>query len=393
MTLADQKATIARTSEAFVDTDLSAETVTRAAREVLNDSAERGGGVQMLNVDKIYPGATNKALDNFNLEINPGEMVVLLGGSGCGKSTALRSLAGLEDIQAGRILVGGQDVTGVPVNKRNMAMVFQAYSLFPHMTALQNVEFGLEIRGMGKTERRKQAMEKLELVGLADQAGKYTQQMSGGQQQRVALARALAVNPRVLLLDEPLSALDAKVRVQLRDEIRRIQLEAGTTTVFVTHDQEEALAVADRIGVMNHGRIEQLADPQTLYRRPDSEYVATFIGLTNRLPGITNGEEAVVFGQRVPLLEASKRDASTVLVRPENLVITLAANDGNMVGEHGRVDMVHFLGALARVDLTVAAGVGHLPVTVQLPANELPAGLTVGTEVVVAPRPIAALAV
>ena len=393
MTLADQKATIARTSEAFVDTDLSAETVTRAAREVLNDSAERGGGVQMLNVDKIYPGATNKALDNFNLEINPGEMVVLLGGSGCGKSTALRSLAGLEDIQAGRILVGGQDVTGVPVNKRNMAMVFQAYSLFPHMTALQNVEFGLEIRGMGKTERRKQAMEKLELVGLADQAGKYTQQMSGGQQQRVALARALAVNPRVLLLDEPLSALDAKVRVQLRDEIRRIQLEAGTTTVFVTHDQEEALAVADRIGVMNHGCIEQIADPQKLYRRPASEYVATFIGLTNRLPGITNGEEAVVFGQRVPLLEASKHDASTVLVRPENLVITLAANDGNMVGEHGRVDMVHFLGALARVDLTVAAGAGHLPVTVQLPANELPAGLTVGSEVVVAPRPIAALAV
>ena len=393
MTLADQKATIARTSEAFVDADPNAGTVTRAAREVLNDSAERGGGVQMLNVDKIYSGATNKALDNFNLEINPGEMVVLLGGSGCGKSTALRSLAGLEDIQAGRILVGGQDVTGVPVNKRDMAMVFQAYSLFPHMTALQNVEFGLEIRGMGKAERRKQAMEKLELVGLADQAGKYTQQMSSGQQQRVALARALAVNPRVLLLDEPLSALDAKVRVQLRDEIRRIQLEAGTTTVFVTHDQEEALAVADRIGVMNHGRIEQLADPQTLYRRPDSEYVATFIGLTNRLPGITNGEEAVVFGQRVPLLEASKRDASTVLVRPENLAIALAANDGNTVGERGRVNMVHFLGALARVDVTVASGAGRLPVTVQLPANELPAGLAVGSEVVVTPRPIAALAV
>lgn len=393
MTLADQKATIARTSEAFVDADPNAGTVTRAAREVLNDSAERGGGVQMLNVDKIYSGATNKALDNFNLEINPGEMVVLLGGSGCGKSTALRSLAGLEDIQAGRILVGGQDVTGVPVNKRDMAMVFQAYSLFPHMTALQNVEFGLEIRGMGKAERRKQAMEKLELVGLADQAGKYTQQMSGGQQQRVALARALAVNPRVLLLDEPLSALDTKVRVQLRDEIRRIQLEAGTTTVFVTHDQEEALAVADRIGVMNHGRIEQLADPQTLYRRPDSEYVATFIGLTNRLPGITNGEEAVVFGQRVPLLEASKRDASTVLVRPENLAIALAANDGNTVGERGRVNMVHFLGALARVDVTVASGAGRLPVTVQLPANELPAGLAVGSEVVVTPRPIAALAV
>ena len=316
MTLAEQKAVVAHTSEAFSDTESNV--VTEAAKAVLKDSEARGGGVQMLGVDKIYPGSTVKALDDFNLEINPGEMVVLLGGSGCGKSTALRSLAGLEDIQAGRILVGGQDVTGVPVNKRDMAMVFQAYSLFPHMTALQNVEFGLEIRGVDRAERRRQAMEKLELVGLADQAKKYTQQMSGGQQQRVALARALAVNPRVLLLDEPLSALDAKVRVQLRDEIRRIQLEAGTTTVFVTHDQEEALAVADRIGVMNHGRIEQIADPQTLYRRPGTEYVATFIGLTNRLPGIANGEEAVVFGQRVPLLDGSATDASTVLVRPEN---------------------------------------------------------------------------
>ena len=380
MTLAEQKAVVAHTSEAFSDTEPNV--VTEAAKAVLKDSEARGGGVQMLGVDKIYPGSTVKALDDFNLEINPGEMVVLLGGSGCGKSTALRSLAGLEDIQAGRILVGGQDVTGVPVNKRDMAMVFQAYSLFPHMTALQNVEFGLEIRGVDRAERRRQAMEKLELVGLADQAKKYTQQMSGGQQQRVALARALAVNPRVLLLDEPLSALDAKVRVQLRDEIRRIQLEAGTTTVFVTHDQEEALAVADRIGVMNHGRIE---------------YVATFIGLTNRLPGIATGEEAVVFGQRVPLLDGSATDASTVLVRPENMTIELT-NDADAVhgaGELGRVEMVHFLGALARVDVCVAcAGMGGtIRVTVQLPANELPAGLEIGAQVVVAPRPIPALAV
>ena len=311
MTLAEQKAVVAHTSEAFSDTEPNVVT----------------------------------------------EMVVLLGGSGCGKSTALRSLAGLEDIQAGRILVGGQDVTGVPVNKRDMAMVFQAYSLFPHMTALQNVEFGLEIRGVDRAERRRQAMEKLELVGLADQAKKYTQQMSGGQQQRVALARALAVNPRVLLLDEP----------------------------------------ADRIGVMNHGRIEQIADPQTLYRRPGTEYVATFIGLTNRLPGIANGEEAVVFGQRVPLLDGSATDASTVLVRPENMTIELT-NDADAVhgaGELGRVEMVHFLGALARVDVCVAcAGMGGtIRVTVQLPANELPAGLAIGAQVVVAPRPIPALAV
>ncbi len=169
--------------------------VTKAAKALLKDSVKRGGGsIQMRDVVKIYPGSTVHALDDFNLDIKPGEMVVLLGGSGCGKSTALRSIA-------------GQDVTGVPVNKREMAMVFQAYSLFPHMTALENVEFGLEVRGMGKAERRKIAMEQLELVGLADQAKKYTQQMSGGQQQRVALARALAVKPRVLLLDEPLSTL------------------------------------------------------------------------------------------------------------------------------------------------------------------------------------------
>lgn len=406
MSLAEQKAVVAHTAEAFTDVEPDANMVTEAAKAVLKDSEARGGGVQMLGVDKIYPGSNVKALNDFNLEIKPGEMVVLLGGSGCGKSTALRSLAGLEDIQAGRILVGGQDVTGVPVNKRDMAMVFQAYSLFPHMTALQNVEFGLEIRGVTRAERRHLAMEKLDLVGLADQAGKYTQQMSGGQQQRVALARALAVNPRVLLLDEPLSALDAKVRVQLRDEIRRIQLEAGTTTVFVTHDQEEALAVADRIGVMNHGRIEQIADPQTLYRRPETEYVATFIGLTNRLPGISNGAEAVVFGQCVPLLEDSRKEGAVVLVRPENMTIAMheagVAGSGSGAGEVGRVEMVHFLGALARVDVRIMAaeyrGLGGedgaaLRVTVQVPANELPSGLTVGSEVMVAPRPIAALAV
>ena len=363
--------------------------VTKAAKALLKDSVKRGGGsIQMRDVVKIYPGSTVHALDDFNLDIKPGEMVVLLGGSGCGKSTALRSLAGLEDIQGGRIMVGGQDVTGVPVNKREMAMVFQAYSLFPHMTALENVEFGLEVRGMGKAERRKIAMEQLELVGLADQAKKYTQQMSGGQQQRV------------LLLDEPLSALDAKVRVQLRDQIRRIQLTTGTTTVFVTHDQEEALAVADRIGVMNKGKIEQIAAPQNLYQRPATEYVATFIGLTNRLPGASNGDEAVVFGQRVPLLAGSaKGDSVAVLVRPENLTLALAGSSDSHVGERARVEVIHFLGSLVRVDTVITSGEyqrwnkgEQLKATVQLPASELPAGLAVGDDVIVTPRPVAALA-
>lgn len=381
-------------------TGVDAHDVTDAAKALLKDSTTRGGGIRMQDVVKIYPGSSVRALDDFNLDIKPGEMVVLLGGSGCGKSTALRSLAGLEDIQGGRILVGGQDVTGVSVNKRGMSMVFQAYSLFPHMTAVENVEFGLEVRGVGREERRRIAMEQLELVGLADQANKFTQQMSGGQQQRVALARALAIKPRVLLLDEPLSALDAKVRVQLRDQIRRIQLTTGTTTVFVTHDQEEALAVADRIGVMNHGRIEQIAAPQDLYQRPATEYVATFIGLTNRLPGASDGEEAVVFGQRVPLLPGSKKgDPVAVLVRPENIALTRAGETDSAAGEHARVEVIHFLGAVARVDCEISSGEyqhwnkgERLKVTVQLPAGELPSGLAPGDEVVVTPRPVAALA-
>ena len=318
--------------------------VTKAAKALLKDSVKRGGGsIQMRDVVKIYPGSTVHALDDFNLDIKPGEMVVMLGGSGCGKSTALRSLAGLEDIQGGRIMVGGQDVTGVPVNKREMAMVFQAYSLFPHMTALENVEFGLEVRGTGKAECRKIAMEQLELVGLADQAKKYTQQMSGGQQQRVALARALAVKPRVLLLDEPLSALDAKVRVQLRDQIRRIQLTTGTTTVFVTHDQEEALAVSDRIAIMNNGIIQQIGTPKEIYQRPNCVFVATFIGLSNILEAkvkITGAAKILDFGAyEVPMdnliPEISAGSKVLVSVRPEEFEICLNGSDGlTAVVEH-----------------------------------------------------------
>ena len=269
MTLAEQKAVVAHTSEAFSDTEPNV--VTEAAKAVLKDSEARGGGVQMLGVDKIYPGSTVKALDDFNLEINPGEMVVLLGGSGCGKSTALRSLAGLEDIQAGRILVGGQDVTGVPVNKRDMAMVFQAYSLFPHMTALQNVEFGLEIRGVDRAERRRQAMEKLELVGLADQAKKYTQQMSGGQQQRVAIARALAMKPEIMLFDEPTSALDP----ELVGEVLNVMLDLakeGMTMVVVTHEIGFAREVADQIVFMDGGVVVEQGGPEIIDHPKESRF-------------------------------------------------------------------------------------------------------------------------
>ena len=193
---------------------------------------------------------TVQALDGLDLDLDPGELVALLGPSGCGKTTALRILAGLEDADSGRVLVDGRDITNMPANRRDMGMVFQAYSLFPHLTAVENVEFGLRLRRQAAPARRQRAHDMLELVGIGAQADRYPQQLSGGQQQRVALARALAIQPQVLLLDEPLSALDAKVRIQLRDEIRRIQIEVGTTTLFVTHDQEEALALADRVGVM-----------------------------------------------------------------------------------------------------------------------------------------------
>jgi len=246
-----------------------------------------------------------QALDGLDIEMAPGELVALLGPSGCGKTTALRVLAGLEDADSGAVLVDGQDVTNVPANRRDMGMVFQAYSLFPHLTARQNVEFGLRLRGRssgaggngggagggngrgrregGSAERAARAGAMLELVGISMHADRYPHQLSGGQQQRVALARALAIEPQVLLLDEPLSALDAKVRVQLRDEIRRIQIEVGTTTLFVTHDQEEALAMSDRIAVMNRGKVEQVGAPTEIYERPRTRFVADFIGEINIL--------------------------------------------------------------------------------------------------------------
>ena len=291
--------------------------------------------MELTDLRRVYGGVA--ALDGLTLHIEPGEFVALLGPSGCGKTTALRCLAGLEDPDSGTITVGGRDVTSIPTNKRDMGMVFQAYSLFPHMTARQNVEFGLEMRGRDKAARRARAGEMLDLVGLSEHAEKYAHQMSGGQQQRVALARALAIEPQVLLLDEPLSALDAKVRSQLRDEIRRIQLEVGTTTLFVTHDQEEALAVADRVGVMSTGRLEQLAAPAELYSAPVSPFVADFVGLTNRLRARIEDGRAHVLGGSVPVLPGSATGPDAlVLVRPEGVEVTAAGRVSRAGLCHGR---------------------------------------------------------
>nr|WP_257571144.1 ABC transporter ATP-binding protein [Streptomyces sp. NP160] len=307
--------------------------------------------VRLEGLRRSYGSVT--ALDGLDLTIAPGEMVALLGPSGCGKTTALRLLAGLEDADAGRILVGGRDVGDQPPNRRGMGMVFQAYSLFPHMTASENVQFGLRLRRVAASARRARALEVLELVGLGAQVHRYAHQMSGGQQQRVALARALAVEPTVLLLDEPLSALDAKVRVQLRDEIRRIQLEVGTTTLFVTHDQEEALAVADRVGVMNQGRLEQLASPADVYHRPATPFVSQFVGLSNRLPATVEGLEAVVLGQRIPVvprsggLEAGS-SSGVAVVRPEAVALR-RPEEGEAGPRRGTVVSCAFLGSMSRV--------------------------------------------
>lgn len=308
-----------------------------------------GVAVQLNDLTRVYGSV--KALDGLTLHMEPGEMVALLGPSGCGKTTALRILAGLDEATSGAVLVDGQDISGVPANKRDMGMVFQAYSLFPHLTVLDNVAFGLKMRGRSKSERTSRADEMLDLVGLSAHKHKYANEMSGGQQQRVALARALAVQPRVLLLDEPLSALDAKVRTQLRDEIRRVQLEVGTTTLFVTHDQEEALAVADRVGVMSQGKLEQLAAPAELYANPATPFVAEFVGLNNKVRAEVSGGQARLLGTSVPALTGSiTAGQGLAMVRPESLTVTAAA-DGSAT-----VSSVAFLGPISRVYCTLADG-------------------------------------
>ncbi|MCM6760989.1 ABC transporter ATP-binding protein [Rathayibacter sp. ZW T2_19] len=311
-----------------------------------------GARVSFVDVVKQYGSA--RALDGVSFDVAPGEFVALLGPSGCGKTTALRALSGLERIDSGRILVDGEDVSGTPVARRDMGMVFQSYSLFPHLRARENVEFGLRTRGVGAEERRARAQDALDLVGLGALGDRYAHQLSGGQQQRVALARALVTRPRVLLLDEPLSALDAKVRVQLRDEIRRIQTEVGITTFFVTHDQEEALAVADRVAVMSAGRVEQLGAPEELYTRPRTAFVAHFVGLSNVLPGTVSDGAVDVLGVRLPLVDGtSPEGAVEAFLRPEDIDVVAA-------GAEGALDAVvvssSFLGPVRRSTLRTDQG-------------------------------------
>jgi putative spermidine/putrescine transport system ATP-binding protein len=290
---------------------------------------------------------------DFTLGIDQGEFVSLLGPSGCGKTTVLRMVAGFEEPSAGAITIGGQDVTRLRPNQRQIGMVFQAYALFPNLTVADNVAFGLRVAGVARAERDARVAEMLALIGLPDKGKSYPFQLSGGQQQRVALARALAPRPRVLLLDEPLSALDAKVRVSLRNEIRSIQRELGITTIFVTHDQEEAMSVSDRIVVMNGGIAEQVGSPFDIYNRPRTRFVANFVGTLNTFDAVVQAPESgtvTLAGQTITLGQpvAAARGASLSLaLRPEAL--RLGRAEGREVVMNATVHEVHFMGSVIRV--------------------------------------------
>ncbi len=297
------------------------------------------------------------AVDGLTLEVRPGELVSLVGSSGCGKTTTLRLVAGFERPDAGQVLFDGRVVNDVPPRRRNVGIVFQSYALFPTMTVAENVAFGLRVARWPEAQVRARVAEMLALTHLSGLEGRYPNQLSGGQQQRVALARALARQPAALLLDEPLSALDAKIRVRLRAEIRKIQQDLGITTLYVTHDQEEALSIADRIAVMRDGRLEQVGRPEEIYAAPASAFVADFIGITNLLRGrVVSADPGVVEWEgerlRVGRLAAAPGQRVVVSVRPEK--ITLAAGAGAEDNRlDGVVEVVTFLGPVVRVEVAV----------------------------------------
>jgi putative spermidine/putrescine transport system ATP-binding protein len=313
--------------------------------------------LELTNIHKAFGASV--AVENFNLSVEQGEFISFLGPSGCGKTTTLRMVAGFELPSSGRITLNDTDLTFVPPNKRNVGMVFQSYALFPNMTVADNVGYGLKIAGKSKKELAQRVQEMLTLIHMEEFGGRYPNQLSGGQQQRVALARALAFHPQVLLLDEPLSALDAKIRVELRHEIRRIQQQLGITTIYVTHDQEEALSISDRIVVMSHGKVEQVGTPNQIYNFPSTEFVAKFVGQLNMLPvevidstqgTVKLGTQIVKAGQFGHINGRPVRLA----VRPEEL------NPGRAEGANhlfGRVDAITYLGSIIRISVDVE---GHL---------------------------------
>jgi putative spermidine/putrescine transport system ATP-binding protein len=309
--------------------------------------------LELHGITKRFGGQV--AVQDFELTIGDGELVSFLGPSGCGKTTTLRITAGFEFPDEGSIVVNGKDITGLPANQRGMGMVFQGYALFPNMSAADNIEYGLKVRNQPAEQRRKRVAEMLELFGLSHVGKNYPSQLSGGQQQRTAFARAVAVEPSVLLLDEPLSAVDAKVREELRTEIRRMQLRLGITAILVTHDQAEALSISDRVVVMSKGKIEEVGTPSQIYAEPRSEFTASFIGAMNEFPvRVLSRTDGIVERDGVRFkapgaAELPEGSDALLLVRPESLepVEPGAAPNGPVI--HGRVEVQTFLGSQTRL--------------------------------------------
>jgi spermidine/putrescine transport system ATP-binding protein len=323
----------------------------------MTDAGPAASDVRLEAVVKRFDDTV--AVDGISLEIPHGSFFAMLGPSGCGKTTTLRMIGGFEEPTEGRILLGDQDVVGLPPYKRDVNTVFQSYALFPHMSIEDNVAFGLERKGVSKVELKGRVAEMLELVGLSGFGRRKPKQLSGGQQQRVALGRALVNQPRVLLLDEPLGALDLKLRKQMQMELKRIQHEVGITFVHVTHDQEEAMTMADTIAVMNHGRIEQLGPPTELYERPATAFVAGFLGASNLLAGTVEGPDAIRLEDGT-LVRASVNGRSGPVaagVRPEKITIGAGGGANELPGT---VSESAYIGVATQVVVRTSAGTVHV---------------------------------
>ena len=315
--------------------------------------------LSLSGIKKLFPGG-NVAVENFNLDVDKGEFVSFLGPSGCGKTTTLRMIAGFEQPTAGAITIDGKDITGRPPNQRNIGMVFQSYALFPNMNVAQNIGFGLRVRKLPKQKIDQKVGELLELIHLSGRETKFPYELSGGMQQRVALARALAIEPQLLLLDEPLSALDAKIRISLRNEIRAIQRQLGITTVYVTHDQEEALSLSDRVVVMSEGHMEQVGTPFEIYNFPTTSFVAKFVGTLNVVVAtIVDGRAGTltVAGQQIqsakPVNAATGSQVSLAL-RPERVHLDEGPEGYNHLS--GTIHDITFLGSVVRIRMLLGDG-------------------------------------
>lgn len=332
----------------------------QAAGKAGNSAGSGSGGVRLEGVSKQFGDFT--AVQDTDLDIADGEFFTMLGPSGCGKTTTLRMIAGFEQPTTGKVLIDGTDVAGQPAYKRPTNTVFQSYALFPHMTLEENVGFGLKRKKVDKNEIKRRVAEELERVGLSREAKRKPNQLSGGQQQRVALARALVNLPKVLLLDEPLGALDLKLRKGLQVQLKQIQRDVGITFVYVTHDQEEALTMSDRIAIMNEGRIEQCADPETVYDRPETTFVAGFIGVSNLLPAVAGANEINLDnGPTIPTPDAARfspGEKCYAVVRPEKLTVSLPEDaPGDQPGVDGIVESSLYLGTATQMAVQVTEGV------------------------------------